>query len=151
MSEDNSQDIPDGVIVASNGAWRDAKTGRFVKGMPATYNAITEENTSDFLRLRQQKQAEGMLEADRRLQHISPDYWGDLAESMFELGKGEKGGIAAVQAVKMVGQMTGYLPSGNGAGGSDAVQPGGARLEIGAGALADLLALVEHARDKEKE
>ena len=147
---DNGQDVPEGVIVASNGAWRDENTGKFVKGgSPIT--KITEENAIDYHRIRQQKQAEGMILANQRLYDISGDWWGDLAESMFQLGKGEKGGIAAVQAVKMVGQMTGYLPSGNGGSGSDAVQPGGARLELGAGALADLLALVQHARDKEKE
>ena len=147
---DNGQDVPEGVIVASNGAWRDKKTGKFVPGGMPT-NAITEQNATDFHRLWEQKKVEGMLLAERRLADIDVDYWGTLAESMFQLGKGEKGGIAAVQAVKMVGQMTGYLPSGNGGSGSDPVQPGGARLEIGAGALADLLALVQHAREKEKE
>ena len=124
--------VPDGVVVASNGAWKDKETGRFVKGMPAPDNAITKDNSADYFRMRQQKQVDGMLQADRRLYDLSAEYWGDLAEAMYNVGLDGKG-VAQVQAVKMVGDMTGFLSSGN--SGQDPVPPGGARLELGAGSL----------------
>jgi hypothetical protein len=146
MSKD--REPPAGVVVASNGAWRDEKTKRFVKGGKPE-NMITPENSPEYHRMRQQKQADGMLQADKRLYDLSPEYWGDLAESMFYLGKGEKGGIAAVQATKMVGQMTGYLDADR--AGADLVPPGGARLELGAGVVEDIFKYIQEYRDTSNE
>jgi len=141
MDDNQEREVPEGVVVASNGAWRDAQTGRFVKGMPATYNAITAENSSDLLRIRRQKQLEGILAADARLRGVSQDYWGDIAEHMYRQATSEKPGVAGVQAAKLVGEMTGLLASGRN-GDSDPVPEGGARLELGAGAVQALVSVL---------
>ena len=143
---DNEQEQPTpppGVIVASNGAWKDAKTGRFVPGGQPD-NMITVANTADYYRLRKQKQMEGLVLADRRLIDISPDYWGDLAEAMYRMAGNQKSAVAAVQATRMVGEMTGYLGS-NGKD-SDPVPAAGARLELGPDALSTLLEFISSQR-----
>jgi len=139
MDTDNKREPPPGVIVASNGAWRDAETGRFVPGGPPVKTAITTENYADYHRLRKQRYVEGMLLADGRLRQVSADYWGDIAEAMYKAGKGK--GVAAVQAAKLVGEMTGYL-AGRSAASDDSVPAGGMRLELGGDAVAALVAVL---------
>ena len=136
---------PEGVVVASNGAWRDAKTGRFVPGGPATSNAITEVNSAEYQRRWQQKKAEGMLLADGRLHEVSVDYWGDLAEAMYNLGNKVKGGVAAVQATKMVGQMTGYLAD---SGSDSSPAAGTVRLEFGPEVIQAAIERITSKRDE---
>jgi hypothetical protein len=137
---------PPGVVVASNGAWRDEVTGRFVPGGKYD-NKITEANTSEYHRMRQQKQLAGMLEADKRLYDMDPNYWGSLAVMRYTqalLGHD----VAAVNAHKLVGQITGNLPSGsNGKDRSDPVPAGGARVELGADAVARLLEFIAESRE----
>ena len=147
MSKD--REPPAGVIVASNGAWRDKETGKFVPGGPALTSSITPSNTNEYQLMRKQKQADGMLQADKRLYDTNPEYWGELAESMYNLGMGDKGGIAAVQAAKMVGQMTGYLDADR--AGSDPVPPGKMRLEFGEGFVEDMFKYIQEYRDTSNE
>ena len=151
MSDSKDQltrELPDGIVVLSNGTWKDKETGRFVPGGKNS-DAITKENSHDYARMRQQKQADGMLQADKRLYDVNPEYWGELAESMYNLGLGDKGGIAAVQATKMVGQMTGYLDADR--AGADPVPPGGARLELGVGVVEDIFKYIQEYRDTTNE
>jgi hypothetical protein len=146
MSKD--REPPAGVIVASNGAWRDKDTGQFVRGMPATTNAITPENSSDLLRLRKEKQLAGMLEADRRLFDADPEYWGTASIAMFELAL-EKKGTGSVKAFEAVGRATGNL--GTDRAGNDPVPPGGARLELGAGVVEDIFKYIQEYRETSNE
>ena len=144
MDNKDNREPPPGVIVASNGAWQDEKTKRFVKGgKPVT--AITSDNSIEYHRIRKQKQLDGMLQANRRLYDLSVDYWGDVAESMYNTSTDGKG-VAAVQAARMVGEMTGYL-AGRGAAGDDGPPPAGMRLELGADAVIALAGLLA---DREK-
>jgi hypothetical protein len=144
MSEDN-REPPPGVIVASNGAWQDAETRRFVKGgKPVT--AIRDTETAiEYHRLLKEKKVAGILAADGRLQTKSPDYWGDLAVAMYEQGKGK--GSQAPKAVELVGKMTGYLAAGRQDDGGPA--PGTARIEFDAEFIAEVKARIDSHRGQE--
>ncbi len=144
--EEKQPEPPEGVIVASNGAWRDATTGQFVKGMPATDNAFTPENSIDIQHIRRQKQLEGMIAADKRLYDIDPDYWGGMVESMYNLACQEKG-TGSVKGAELAGRMTGNLASSAGSNGSDPVPPGGGRVDLGEGVMERLHELLVHARE----
>ena len=142
MSEDN-REPPPGVRVLSNGAWVSQETGRFVKGMPAVTTAITKENSHDLLRIRKQKQLDGMLEANRRLYDMDPEYWGSAAVAMYELAL-EKKGTGSVKAFEAVGKATGNLAAGRQDDSGPA--PGTARIEFDAEFIAEVKARIDSHR-----
>lgn len=142
-------DIPDGVVVASNGAWRDAETGRYVAGGQPD-NMITSENATDYHRLREQKKIEGILAANGSLAEAagSPSAaWGKVARAMYDTSLDPKSRIAAVQAARLLGDMAGFLSSGG--NGADPVAPGAMRLELGAGVAEDIFDYISQHRDRE--
>ena len=151
-SEEKQPTPPEGVIVASNGAWRDATTGQFVKGMPAVDTAITRENAVQFQQYRQDKKLNGMVAANNGAGRLSSsglpeDTWADIAEKQADLAL-NGAGYVAVKATETLGRMTGFLASGSG---QDRDQVDGIRItgEISASALADAMALVKHVQGKE--
>ena len=153
MSDNTQDEVPDNITITKNGVWRDKATGRFVTGGNPT-NAITEENARDYHRMWAEKKLAGMVAANNGVGRLSPsglaeDTWADIAQRQADLAINGKGYVAT-KAAELVGRMTGFM-GGNGNDGSEPVQPGGARLELGAGALADLLALVQHAREAKGE
>jgi hypothetical protein len=138
MSEDN-REPPPGVVVASNGAWRDAETGQFVKGgMPVTAIQNTEQAIA-YHSIRKQKQLDGMLEANRRLYDMDPEYWGSAAVAMYELAL-EKKGTGSVKAFEAVGKATGNLAAGRQDDGGP--PPGTARIEFDAEFIAEVKARI---------
>lgn len=129
IEEESQPGPPEGVIVASNGAWRDAKTGRFVPG-GNPINAITEENAAEYHRLWQQKKLAGLLSANYRLAEVagsSDNGWANVAGAMYDTALDDKSRVAAVQAARLLGEMTGYLGS-NGKSGDPA--PAAARITL---------------------
>jgi hypothetical protein len=146
MSKD--REPPAGVIVASNGAWRDSETGRFVPGGPVVDTAITKDNADSFRLIREQKKLEGLLVSNAKLAEVagSPgDGWANVAGAMYDTARDKKSRVAAVQAARLLGEMTGFM---SGAGnGSDPVPPGGARLELGAGVVEDIFKYIQEYRD----
>lgn len=142
---------PPGVVVASNGAWRDEKTGRFVPGGPVVSTAITKENADSFQQLIAEKKFSGIVAANNGAGRLSPsgmaeDTWADIAEKL--AGEAIDGkGIARVQSAQTLGRMTGLLPGGNGRSRDDSPPAAGARLELGPGALDRLLEFISENRE----
>ena len=150
MSKD--KEPPAGVIEASNGAWRDSETGRFVPGGPVVDTAITKDNADCFRLIREQKKLEGLLAANSELARVagSPGQaWSNVAGAMYDTSLDSKSRVAAVQAARLLGEMTGFMAgSGNG---SDPVPPGGARLELGSGVVEDIFKYIQEYRDTSNE
>ena len=144
------KEVPDGVVVASNGAWRDAETGRFVQGgQPET--AITAENSIEYQRLWQEKKvlaslaAEGGLASAFKGKPTPLSAWSHIVEKQASLAI--KKDYTSTKAADFVGKATGYLASDRG-NGSDPVPAGGARLEIGADGLDRLLEIITTIREE---
>ena len=131
---DDTQPIPpDGVVVASNGAWRDAETGQFVKGMPATDNAITSENTGDFQRVQRIRKWKAQLAAGVGLAEIKPaenelEAWAQMTKAMGEMALDKKG-VASVRAYEAAGKATGFIGT-NGKDGGSGPAPGRASVTV---------------------
>ena len=150
MSKD--REPPAGVIVASNGAWRDKDTGQFVKGGQPE-NMITPENATDYHQHRQEKQIMAALAAEGGLASAFPNNptayaaWAHIVEKHAQLST--KDDYTSTKAADFVGKATGYLSSaGNG---SDPVPPGGARLELGSGVVEDIFKYIQEYRDTSNE
>ena len=155
MSDNKDQparDPPEGVIVASNGAWRDKDTGRFVPGGQPE-NMITTENATDFHQHRQQKQIMAALAAEGGLASAFPNNptafgaWSHIVEKQAQLST--KDDYTSTKAADFVGKATGYLVSDR--AGSDPVPPGGARLELGSGVVEDIFKYIQEYRDTSNE
>jgi hypothetical protein len=131
IEQDEQPTPPPGVVVASNGAWRDAETGRFVPGGDPI-NKITEENSAEYHRLQADKKLAGILASNGKLSSLagsSDEGWANVAGAMYETALDRKSRVAAVQAGRLLGEMTGYLPSGKN-GGSDPLPAGGSRITL---------------------
>ena len=118
--------------MASNGAWQDVKTGRFIAGgKPVT--AIQDTETAiAYHRLKEEKQLAGMLAANNGAGRLSPsgmaeDTWADIAEKLASEAIDGKG-IARVQSAQTLGKMTGFIP-GAGKNGNDS-GPAPGRLRV---------------------
>jgi hypothetical protein len=119
--------------------------------MPPVTNAITAENSHDFLRLREQKKLEGLLVANDLLAEeagSAGDGWKKVTKAMYQTTQDKKSRVAAVQAARLLGDMTGYLPSGNGRQDSGP-PPGKARIEFDASFVADVKARLAEMRENE--
>ena len=124
------QQIPDNVVVASNGVWRDKQSGRIVPGGENTA-AITPTNASALATLRWQQAREQAAEAGQiGLARISTDgKWtsalANIAEKQAELAMDPDAGRASTEAARYVRDTAtghwftgGNNGSGNGSSGS---------------------------------
>ena len=140
--EDAQPIPPDGVVVASNGAWRDATNGRFVPGGPAVSTAITKENAVDYLLLREQKKLEGLVAANEMLTTRAGtpgNGWQKIAGAMYSTALDKKSRVAAVQAARLLGEMTGYLGSGKDGGSGSAAGRASVTVDLDQDALMEFI------------
>jgi hypothetical protein len=135
---------PVDIVVAKNGALRDAKTGRIVPGGKIT-TAITPSNAVAMANSRWQKYHAAAVRGlrSRSASNNALDAWSDIVAAQADLATDTDKGRASTEAARFVAQAVDAVPNRQAAGGGD--NPAVA-LNLNAQALKMLIDAVQQAR-----
>src|SRR3990167_1443945 len=109
--QDAGQQPPEGVIVASNGAWLDAETGKFSPGGKPRTAIKTTSQAVALANLRWQRAAAAATTGLKRLSNKQSALhaWSKIVEHQGGLAMDPKAKRSSTEAARFVGQATGFL------------------------------------------